>query len=525
MVYAGVLELSKGKTYGRQIRANGKPGKLYYGVTPADASLPPLKVAFEVKHTTCSKYTKDKYISFELKEMVVRDQVKERPEVLLVETLGDVDDIGAFSRFRVISENMQLSSSFAAEFRDILRTEDTSVLKERAAGSGLTTAPPIWIFTIDPDGCKDMDDGVGLTRWSAADDCGWCIHIAITSVFSFLLTAGIDGKTLATGLRNTCSLYLIGDVINMLPKRFAEQVCSLNEGYAYPALTLSIKWSTTSNSVVGTSLALRNANVMRNYSYEETDLLAYEQYVTLKELVKTIQQNHRDFPNMGSIVDSHDVVAYLMNYMNYWMYDFMSQRGLRFICRVNRQRTDVSIPSQYTELVKRFSNHAGEYCASNDVPEGVEYTVWTHITSPMRRAADLTNQVLVSLWLLEESGMPMSEELFSYRLFVESSLAEVGRISQEYKSSRRISLDCDLVKFVTDNTEEQLNRTFDGIVMETKDSSASEPNLVTVYLPELGRLFRSVCSDEPQLYDTVECKLLFFTDEANITKKARLVLE
>ena len=46
-------------------------------------------------------------------------EVKQRPEVTIVETLGDVDDLSAFNAYRVYYSGMKMSSSWRKELTQI----------------------------------------------------------------------------------------------------------------------------------------------------------------------------------------------------------------------------------------------------------------------------------------------------------------------------------------------------------------------------------------------------------------------
>ena len=101
----GVLELNCGKTYGRQIRTSKKQGKLLYGIRHHYKDIPSLKAPYDIRNQqrvgTCSRYVKDKYVLFSYTNDDSQHEVKQRPEVTIVETLGDVDDLSAFNAYRV----------------------------------------------------------------------------------------------------------------------------------------------------------------------------------------------------------------------------------------------------------------------------------------------------------------------------------------------------------------------------------------------------------------------------------------
>ena len=114
--FVGVLELNCGKTYGRQIRTSKKQGKLLYGIRHHYKDIPSVKAPYDIRNQqrsgTCSRYVKDKYVLFSYTSDGSQDEVKQRPEVTIVETLGDVDDLSAFNAYRVYYSGLKMTSSW-----------------------------------------------------------------------------------------------------------------------------------------------------------------------------------------------------------------------------------------------------------------------------------------------------------------------------------------------------------------------------------------------------------------------------
>jgi exoribonuclease R len=452
---------------------------------------------------------KDKYVLFTYAQTDAQDEVKQRPEVTIVETLGNVDDLSAFNAYRVYYSGLKTSSSW--------RKELTQTAADMVVGEDDSYIRPTEVFTIDPEGCKDMDDALGITKVS---DTQYKITIAITHVPSFLVSSKLSSECFIKSLANTCSLYTSTRVINMMPKQFTEGICSLVENTTKPALTMTFLWDCGTFQMSDVSLDIETVRVTDNYVYDSQQLLSDDRFKQLKESVVQMCSYHRDFSACPTIEDSHDVVAYLMTLMNVYVMEWLEKHELPCIYRVNRERSDIIIPPKLGHLRRKIGNHAGEYCDSEIVARlrrehsrDNSLTVWTHITSPMRRLADLTNMITIALHIHPQQYSVLSE-------FRDYCLGIVPRISEEYKQSRRVSLDSDLfamVKSMEDNGSLFIE-TYDGIVMtECND----ETDQATVYIEELSRFFN--CDTQALLFSKVKCKIVGFDEGHRINDKVRVV--
>jgi hypothetical protein len=520
----GVLELNCGKTYGRQIRTTKKEGRLLYGIRHNYTDIPALKAPYDTRNQqrvgTCSRYVKDKYVLFKYEPSTTKNgkELTQRPEVIITETLGDVDNLAAFCSYRAYFAGLKLSSSWVKPLQ-CYRSPDVSAELVKAASAMLDTGEATEIFTIDPDGCRDMDDGVGIAKLT---DTSYRVTVAITHVPSFLVATGVSSVNLIESMVNTCSLYMGCRVVNMMPKHFAEGICSLTEEAVKPALTLSFVWDTRTLKMTGDKLAVKRVLVTDNYAYDTSRLTGDTRFAELFECVSGMSKSHRHFQACPDVSDSHDVVAYLMTLMNFYVMEWMEKRGLPCVYRVNRERADVVLPSHVEHLRRKVGNHAGEYydaesvdrlrCEHSDSPSKV--TVWAHITSPMRRLADLTNMTTIALHMHPNQY----KELVGLR---DHCLGMIPRISSEYKQSRRVSLDCELFAMVKRMGDDGslFTRTFEGIVMTEHDNGGAE---AVVYLEELSRFFN--CATDLPVFSRVNCRIVGFDEGYRINDKVRLVV-
>ena len=93
---------------------------------------------------------------------------------------------------------------------------------------------PWRVFSIDPPTARDLDDALSVERL-APGRLRVGVHIADVSHFVGEGTA-LD----AEAARRSTSVYLVGEVLPMLPRRLCEQLCSLQPGE--PRLAFSAVW-------------------------------------------------------------------------------------------------------------------------------------------------------------------------------------------------------------------------------------------------------------------------------------------
>ena len=385
-----------------------------------------------------------------------------------------------------------------------------------------------------------MDDGIGIRTYfdtigeTSQEFCD--IAIAITNVPSYLVSSNLSSNSLINSLSNTCSIYLPNNVINMIPKIFAEQICSFikneqeqeNNNTHKPALVLHILWNNTNNIIVKQELKIENVMVKHNFVYDTQDLLKYEPYSMLFDVVKKINEL-KHFETCQTIHDSHDVVAYLMTFMNFYVMEWLETRNIPCIYRINQKRNIQQLPQNLQHLERKIGNYAGEYSIDKQSYDEnkSDCIIWTHITSPMRRLADLTNMISISLHLFPTIYEPLKD-------FRDYCLTIVPRINNEYKYSRRIGLDCELFNFIKHQSTNLItDKVFEGIIIdiEPNKSTTESPGNNThiqdyiIYIEELSRMFdvRNI-GNKYELYDNVKCRIILFDKGYNIKQKVRVMI-
>ena len=157
------------------------------------------------------------------------------PDARVTGVLGDARQMGV--QARAILHQEGLSATHPPDFpADALACLPPSGLWEPSEAdlAGRRDLRPWRVFSIDPPTARDLDDALSFERL-APGRLRVGVHIADVSHFVGEGTA-LD----AEASRRSTSVYLVGEVLPMLPRRLCEQLCSLQPGE--PRLAFSVVW-------------------------------------------------------------------------------------------------------------------------------------------------------------------------------------------------------------------------------------------------------------------------------------------
>src|SRR5581483_6952146 len=183
------------------------------------------------------------------------------PEGFVLNVLGTKVH-GGFSNDAVISE-YDLPQSFPSAVGK--ETEGLSdEISEKEVKKRIDLRGEI-IFTIDPEDAKDFDDAVSLvTNKDGTVLLG--VHIADVSHFVREASA-LDTEALA---RST-SVYLVGEVIPMLPERISNELCSLRPDEDKLAYSVFLTVDPTTGKVLSANIAKTVIRSVMRFTYEEAE--------------------------------------------------------------------------------------------------------------------------------------------------------------------------------------------------------------------------------------------------------------
>jgi len=511
----------KGSTHGRS------KDKLFYRCIPDDKTLPQFLVAYQPKSTGFDKTKINKYVLIQFKEWTAEEK---HPIGTLTTMLGDVDNYDAYSEYQLYSKGLVISLK---EFN-----KETLFLKNKKAQDALIDSiceryPMIEnrthlnIFSIDPEGCTDIDDAIGIVEH---------LNHTIISVYIANVPLILDQFNLWQHLTDKCStIYLPMHKLPMLPPILSDTVCSLLEEELRFAFVMDTMHSSSSGVLSLPTFKPVLIKVSKNYVYEEADLLANTDYQQLLKLTQSIDRK---------IIDSHDLVEYYMIYMNW-------QAALKLVdynCGILRsahmksahmkeEETKLnSLPSDITKFITNWKYAEGHYCtienkSSHDLV-GTGYEVYTHITSPIRRLVDVINMTL----LQEKLGLIKYRNVEAVKFCeVWSSTTKVDFMNTSMKNIKKVQNNCTLLALYIKNKESRKNHSVIGYIVDMSTDNNNNNNnnnndnkkikhkyVYTVYVPDYKMVSTFKSNDLMEPYTSCKFTLHLFMDEANLKQKIRL---
>ena len=147
------------------------------------------------------------------------------------------------------------------------------------------------VFSIDPPGCKDVDDAVSIDCFPEQNRAVVGIHIADVSYF-----VKPGSKLDRYAAQRGTTVYLADTRYNMLPDAIAENFCSLHQGTPKSAMSVLVEFDLSSMQAIKTWFG--RSKIVNRYElcYEEAQHLvdedlssaAADSLVTVNELKQKI---------------------------------------------------------------------------------------------------------------------------------------------------------------------------------------------------------------------------------------------
>ena len=507
----GVL-LTSEKSYGRF-----KGGKLLYKCVPDDIHLPCFLIPYEEKEIGFSKVKKDKYITFIIKEWT--DQNK-HPIGTLTNTIGDVDEKEAYETYQLTCKeiNPTLKQLNAGSLR-ALRENTLHPIPFSMAGTTFEDRRDYSIISIDPAGCTDIDDALGIKQQNG---------ITILSIYISNVPMMLEYLKLWPLLTSrVATIYLPDKKLPMLPISLSENVCSLRE--KEPRLAFALDVHIKEKQIIDISCKSVIIKVEKNYAYDEHELLLREDY---KSIFKTVcELNHtqtrkiKNLKYVDTITSSHEVVEYCMLLMNHECAKMLEERGTGIFRSATKRPfentgTAETEAEDYEELPSGLKhilqNVSGEYCLYEKmkphelIAGGLD--CYTHITSPIRRLVDCINMLY-----LQEETFTWSAEAWAF-LDKWETQGGIDSINAKTKAVRRIQNQMELFELYEKNNQQM----YTGIVFAK--TACNKKYKYKAYIRSLKLLTSVVTTKNIRDYSTVDFSVHLFMDETKMAKKVRLQL-
>ena len=497
-IYAGILRLDR--TYGRT--ENGK--RLLYRCIPDIGNTFDILVPYQIAQSF-EKAHKNKYILYKIvsDDKAAGDKPMQLMRGEIVETLGDVDSPEAFNEYQVCRKrlNIPLGPFTEVAKRRLKGDDEWSLIEKMLDGDKIVDLRNYNVITIDPDSCTDFDDAfsahiIGNTVM---------VNVYISHVFLWMETYKLwDHIT-----DRVSTIYLPDKKRPMLPPILSEKLCSLVAGKHRVALVMSVRFNIQTRQQIAEPV-FSNAiiNVTKNYSYDDPKLNKNATYCHLRDI--------------SGHTDSHDVVAW-------WMIKMNEESARRIRSGIFRKQMGAAateggpplttgsnaVPNAVPNAVRRWLKMDGptgsaQYSTVAGEHAGLGVQHYVHITSPIRRIADIVNQAAL---MKDVMGYTVSADC---ERFVEKWLGKIDDLNAAMRNIRWVQMDCELLDHCR-RDETAVDSIYSGMAI-AKESDCE----YTIYIEKLGLITYIKTGTPVTLFEPMRFQIYVFNDEARLYKKVRI---
>jgi exoribonuclease R len=315
------------------------------------------------------------------------------------------------------------------------------------------------------------------------------------------------------------SIYLPNKKKHMLPTILSEGLCSLQSKVTRVAFYMDV--FIKNNEIIDVKYGNCFINVFKNFNYEEHELLNNIHYMTLYDVTKELSQKYK---YIDSIKNSHDLVTYLMVFMNSHCASELLKNNTGIFRSVitNKKTLEIpDVPEEVSKFIKIWNSSSGEYINGENIKDDsdirhdlLNIDAYIHITSPIRRMVDLLNMLRFQQ---KKNLIYLSENA---NIFYNSWIDKLDYINTSMKNIRKIQSDSQLLDLCSCNSF-IMEKTFDGYIFD-KVIYNDHMFQFTVFLPELKMTSKIKVTEEFENFEMQKFKLYLFNDEENFKKKIRL---
>ena len=501
-----VLMLNGNKTYGR------RKGKLLYKCIPDDMRLPPFLVPYEIKQVGFSKVFINLYAAITFIEWTVK-----HPIASLSKIIGPVNELDNFYEYQLYCKSLnasiqkfQKATCNALKLNTIDAFIENIKIKHPAIEDRRLTNET-HIFTIDPPNCLDFDDAFSICD---CEDGTQRLTIYISNVTIWMDVLDIwDSFS-----RRISTIYLPDKKRPMLPTILSDSLCSLQSGVTRIAFYMDV--FIKDNDIVELKYGNCFIQVIKNYCYEDKTLLRDPHYLKVLDATKILSKKYK---YINSVKNSHDVVTYLMTFMNCHSAKQLIEHNTGiFRSTITQKQSPIpkTIPEDVSKFIKIWKSAHGQYVNGADIMnrrhELLDMDAYIHITSPIRRLVDLLNiikfQQITNIIQLSENAM----------VFYDNWLNDLEYINLTMRSIRKVQCDCTLLDLCSTNpdilTKEYAGYIFDKIV---RNDGLFQ---YMVFLPDLKLSSRITSREDIANFEARKFQLYIFNNEEKFKQKIRLHL-
>lgn len=452
----GVLELNSKYIYGHTSR-----GAKIYLFHPMDPAYPPMRVGCSERDTSHNQLALVKFSEW----------TETLPRGNLIRLLGPVGDLDA--------ERIGLQWLYGRpEFKALSFDLQTSLQRRTRLEEGT--------INIDPEGCLDIDDVLTLQP----SEEGWNLWITIADVAESI-PANSPGDILASERAQT--LYQNGfAALPMLPKEVSENSLSLLPLQERQGIALHCIW--TGSTLQHKGFEEVTVVNQKSYTYESIYSSSFPT-VVLKEIASYLKGEETN--------DSHEWIAQLMLLYNLEGAKMLlkGKSGLLRTHALPVQEKLVSYEMIHPDLrIFAFESAKYELAEEGKVHATLGSQPYTHLSSPLRRYADLVNQRVLKAMLRGVSSEPLPSSLPT-------------KLNEVQKNLKRHDRDL----FFLQQILKAPTGSLDGLVVDSTESK------VKVYVPQWKRIVSVNVKSDCQALPGSQVCIDYYADLKKVSWKERIV--
>ena len=503
-IFAGVLLLSSGQTYGRSSN-----GRLLYKCVCHEHNYPELLVPYDAK-VGFSKAVVNKYVIFSYK-----DWNDKHPKGILRETLGDVSDLNVYYEYTLHAKSIHFSlTHLNKHLKQDLKTTPMDKQMEKIVKNPnnkiVDKTSQCYVFSIDPEGSTDLDDAFSCQQLEENPD-QFRVCVYISNVFLWLEQLQIWDLL----SQRVSTVYFPDKKRTMLPSLFSEDWFSLLEKKERLAFTMEVIVN-KDGILVEDSIRFYTSliKVRKNFVYDEQKLLANKHYKKLEELTMKMDANTQD---------SHDVVSFWMIQMNVFCAKYLAKHKTGIFRHSSFKDKDLLKEIQnndYDQKTKQMLSHWNNVSCKYSMFEEdqlkheiMNQDHYVHITSPIRRLVDVLNQICFYKYVLSNDVSDQASE------FLEKWSKEITFLNTSMKSIQKVQNECNLLYAFYQNHELQ-KETHSGIIIQKQEKEDEYSYLVYIQKQNTIQSFKT--KENYDVFEKLSFKMYLFEDEHVCKRKIRI---
>jgi exoribonuclease R len=315
-----------------------------------------------------------------------------------------------------------------------------------------------YTFNIDPPGCKDIDDVITL-------------HNQGSNQWSFVITIADVAETVQPGSLLALRAYHMGQtlyqdgqaVLPMLPAALSEDLLSLLPGQPRLGVSLFCTWNSETKHLE--TLGFQESQLCNDASF------TYESILKADKVFVTVLQEVASQLKGSKTSDPHEWVEMCMLFYNREAAKLLVKNNAGLLR--THKAADVEKVHHYNTLhpdLAILAMESAKYAlaAPDAIHAGLGSMPYTHITSPIRRFADLHNQHVLKAIV---KGHPVQA----------SSNDEANYLTQVQKQSKKH----DRALFFLNQILQASSGTVEGIVVSSTDQTTK------LYIPAWKRIIKT----------------------------------